>query len=32
MRLGQFVGLSKYAFPPEFSSILKKLNEGHNYE
>ena len=32
MRLGQYMGHLKYAFPPEFYTILKDLNQNPNYQ
>ena len=32
MRLGQYMGHLKYAFPPEFYAILKDLNQNPNYQ
>lgn len=32
MRLGQYIGHLKYAFPPEFFEVLKDLNEKPNYQ
>lgn len=32
MRLGQYLGSLKFAFPSEFSEILKDLNEKPNYQ
>lgn len=32
MRLGQYLGHLRYAFPPEFYSVLKDLNDKPNYQ
>lgn len=31
MRLGQYIGNMKYAFPPQFFEVLKNLNVNPNY-
>jgi predicted unusual protein kinase regulating ubiquinone biosynthesis (AarF/ABC1/UbiB family) len=32
MRLGQYIGHLKYAFPSEFCEVLKELNDKPNYQ
>ena len=32
MRLGQYIGHLKYAFPPEFYTVLKQLNDKPDYQ
>lgn len=32
MRLGQYVGSLKFAFPAQFYDVLKDLNEKTNYQ